>query len=180
MIIDSAVPPIGVFAQFCLDVQTALYTITGVTNRGTGPDGYTLGDVFIGHWEFYAKQEFYQQLAHQQFEFFIGIPKGQGRFAPPGALDGQFVNVVEMLYCIPADKPFSLTPVMQMIAAVNVALATTILPWVQSGNRQPISIEWDDPAYKFHEKPTVVTTKFILRGAYTVHQASNPGLNPVP
>lgn len=178
MINDSAVQPVGVFTQMCQDIQTALYTISGVTNRGTNSFGQSLGDVFIGHWEFYACQEFYKELAHRKFEFFIGSPKGQARLAPPNAEYGEYALVMEMLYTLQADTPFTLIPVMQMVASVNDAIASTLTTWQKGGNRQPLSLEWDEPVYKFHEKPIVITTKWGFHGAYVIGQAVNPCLVP--
>ena len=178
MITDSAIQPVGVFAQFAQDIQTALYTIPGVVNRGTNKAGQSIGDVFLGHWEFFAKQNFYKELAHQKFEFFIGSPKGNARLIPPNAYYGDHVSVVEMLYCIPADEPFSLIPVMQMLAAVSVALSTAMQKWGAGANRQPTHFEFGEPEYKFHEKPTVVTTKFAVYGGFISDQAVLPILVP--
>lgn len=160
------VPPVDdIFSQFMLDCQRALKTIPGIDPNL----------VFIGHKEFYADQEFYTELNHTPFEFFVGPCKGKGDL---WTKNGDFDCVLEIYYTIPKDKSNSLIPMMKMISYVNQALSTSFINWDLHGNRQPRTLDWEYPMYKYHEKNFVVTTVFNLHSKYIVDQCSQPFLVP--
>lgn len=149
----------SVFSQFCLDAEAAALTVMPSPNR-----------IFVGHYEFYSHQEFYQELHHVGFELFIGSPKGKASLVD---FNGDYEAIGELLYTLPNDVPASLIPVMNMQASLVAAWAT-YGPWTAGSNRSPVELSWDDIEYKFHEKPFVLTTKFVLHGRFLADQAATP------
>ena len=156
----------GVIAQFCLDMQAALRTLPNIN-----PD-----KVFIGHKEFYLDQEFYKELQHDGFEFFIGPTSGEG---DAWDMNGMFEALVEVFYTIPADKSSSLIPMMQKMAEINVAVSSMYQLWSKGGNRNARKLRWGGIHVRRHEKPEFVcNTEFTLSMPYVVDQASDPFLVP--
>ncbi len=156
---------LGVFGQFVRDCRAAAQTVPLINQQ----------KVFIGHYEWLAQQEFYQELAHNGFELFIGAPIGS---ADNVKLEGEFTSEAELFFTIPADRPSNLMPMMAVISQLNVAWSTMFQRWCDGGNRNPLKISWGEIKIRTHEKPFVCSVTFKLSSAFIVDQASEPFLNP--
>lgn len=166
MSIPTVIQPVGWFAQFILDCATSAATVIDPTY------------VFIGHYEWFAHQNFYQELERQNpaWQIFIGSPSGAGDCE---TFEGEIQAIAELFYTIPADEPSSLVPLMTQLAALNVAWSQHFLAWPQGGNRNPKRIVWGEPHIRRHEKPFVVSTRITLITEYVLPQASLPPFNPI-
>ena len=158
----------GVFARFCLDLQTAAKNAFAYAQQDPL-------DVHIGHMEFFKEQEFYKEVAHNGFELFIGPTQGK---ANAYDINGDFHCLGELIYNVPADQPVSLIPIMKMKALLYVAWSTYYQTRAKGGNRTPLTIEDGEIDYKSYVKPFILTTTFTFTQNFIISQASDPFLVP--
>jgi hypothetical protein len=161
--------PVGIFAQFVLDCAASAATVIDPKF------------VFVGHYEWFAEQNFYHELVKEYpaWQIFIGSPLGS---ADNFDMNGKFQCIAELFYSIPADRPSDYIPLMIMQAKLVKAWATNFTWWTRGGNRNPRSVDWGDPHIRRHEKPKglfVVSTKFVLHsGIFSVPVVTDPPLVP--
>ena len=157
--------PVGVFAQFMLDCAASAATVINPKF------------VYIGHYEWFANEDFYQQIVTEKYAIFIGAPKGLAAMAAPE--QGKFQCEAELFFVLPADQPVNLIPIMTIMAKLLVAWDTNFAQWAASGNRNPVQAEWDNKHQRRHEKPNVCSIKITLHaGSFVVPYADDPAFSP--
>jgi hypothetical protein len=158
--------PNSVFSQFMLDVKAAADAVPGLVAAQN----------IVGHVEFHRHQEFYRDVAENGYYLLIGMPEGQADLVN---YEGDFELPCELVYPIPSDESNSFIAAYDMIAKLVGAWAT-YGPWTRGSNRSPVRVAWEKPEIKTHEKPFIVSTRFILRMNFIADQCAAPDEEPKP
>ena len=164
--------PRSLLSQCMLDLQAAAIPAVAAER------------IMLGQVELLAGGNFWQEVADHGYHLVVGMPSGSASLYD---WNGDATLTMELFYPVPADRSYDWTGPNDVVSRLVSAWAS-YAPWVKGRNRMPVSIRWDKPHIRTHEKPAsrlfegreafIVSTKFVATIPFVSDQLMFPFENP--